>query len=190
VTLPTELSEAQWERALEGEVAPANVNVSSGAGGQNLTLTLPGTRRIECGPVGIGSVPPSGGRGGGIDEINPAAPGDIRLVDEARSGSDFTLTFNNTGGTNNFTEGRINFYDAQGSGPSQATIREVGEDVSATMVVRGDFEVFDPKIRLPGQGTETQVRLGFNQNVNPNDWFIITLFLESGERALYFVPAS
>jgi hypothetical protein len=189
VKLPTELSQQQWREALQGQVAPSNVEVNAGAGGDILTLTLPGTRRIQCGPVGLGSVPPSGGRGGGVDEINPAAPGDIRLVDEARSGSDLTLTFNNTGGTNNFTSGRINFYQGQGNEPTQATIQEVGQGSSATMVIRGDFVDFNPKIRLVGEGTETQVRLGFNRNINPNDWLIITLILESGERALYFVPA-
>jgi hypothetical protein len=29
-----------------------------------------------------------------------------------------------------------------------------------------------------------------DNNPNPNDWFIITFQLETGERALYFVPAS
>lgn len=190
VTVPTQLSEPQWERALEGEVAPSNVVVTTGAGGQNLTLTLPGTRTIQCGPVGLGSVPPSGARGAGLDEINPAAPGDIRLVSEARSGSDITLTYNNTAGTNNLTAGRLNFYEGQGGNePTQATIQRVGQPVSATLDISGDFEDFNPKIRLDGQGAETQVVLSFDQNTNPNSWFVLTVSLETGEQALYFVPA-
>jgi hypothetical protein len=191
VTLPTELNEAQWEEALDGEVAPQNVVVTEGAAGRNLTVTLTGEVTIDCGPVGLGESPASGARGSGtIDEINPASPGNIRLQSEERSGSTFSLFFNNTAGTNNFTEGRVNFYDAQGNGPSEADISKVGEPVSATLQVRGDFKQFDPDISLEGNNTVTEVTLDFDNNPNPNDWFIITFQLETGERALYFVPAS
>lgn len=190
VVLPTNLSEAAWEEALAGEVDPANVNVSTGAGGQNVTLDLDGSYRIECGPVGLGETPPSGSpdeESG--DGINPAAPGDVKLIDETRNNENFSLFFNNTAGTNNFTEGRLNFYDDQGNGPTSATIQRAGESESATMVVGEDFEAFDPTITLPGDGTVSEVVLTFDKNVNPNDWFVITLRLESGERAVYFVPA-
>jgi len=190
VTVPTQLSESAWEDALEGQLDPANVSVTTGAGGRNLTLSLDGAHRIDCGPVGLGEAPPSGERGGSVDEINPAAPGDIRLVDETRTGSSSVrLAFNNTAGTNNFTEGRINFYEGQGGNqPTLATIAATGEPTSATLAVRGDFQTFDPDITLRGNGTVTTVELDFDQNPNPNDWFIITLQLETGERALYFVP--
>lgn len=65
----------------------------------------------------------------------------------------------------------------------------LGEPVSETPASRGEFETFDPKTRLDGQGTETRVEFGFDNNVTPNDWLILTLILESGERALYVVPA-
>ena len=189
VTAPTALSESQWEDALQGQVAPSNVAVTTGAGGQNLTLTLPGDRTIECGPLGLGSVPPSGARGADANEVNPASPGDIRLVDETRSGSQMTLTFNNTGGTTNITEGRINFYEAQGgNSPTEADVFAPGEPVSATLQIQGAYETLSPKITLPGQGTESDVVLDFDQNVNQNDWFVVTFVLESGENALYFVP--
>jgi FlaG/FlaF family flagellin (archaellin) len=188
VTVPTALSQDQWERALQGQVAPSNVEVTSGAGGQNLTLTLPGTRRIECGPVGLGSVPPSGGRGSGLDEINPASPGEIQLMDVSLSGSEVTLTFNNSGGTNNFTEGRWNFYQGTGNTPDEVDINRLGEPSSATLILGEEFETFDPPITLQGGGTETQVVLDFNASPNTNqDWFVLTFKLETGETGLYFV---
>ena len=186
LVVPTDLTESQWERALDGEVDPANVSVANG----NATLTLGGEREISCGPVGVGDYPPSGQRGDTGNQINPASPGDIKLVDERRSGSVVSLDFNNTAGTNNFTQGRINFYEGQGGNqPTQATIAATAEPTSATLAVRGDFQTFNPDITLRGNGTVTTVELDFDQNPNPNDWFIITLQLETGERALYFVPA-
>jgi len=184
VTVPTRLPERTWEELLSGQVAPGNVNVNNG----NLTLDLSGTYTISCGPVGVDQAPASGSRESGTDEINPAAPGDIRLVNETKNGQTVSLFFNNTGGTNNFTAARINFYNAQSQEPDTATVRENNEPDSATLDVPGDFETFNPDITLDGNGTVTEVELEFSGgNVNPNDWFVITFELETGETALYFV---
>ena len=190
VTVPTELSEDQWEEALEDTVDPDNVHVEPGAAGRNLTVELTGEFTIDCGPVGVGQAPTSGARATTQNDINPAAPGDIRLKNESRNGKTFSLFFNNTADTNNFTRGRINFYDAQGGAPTKANISAFSEPVSATLPIRGDFKQFNPDIKLEGNDTVTEVELEFDKNVNPNDWFIITLQLETGETALYFVPAS
>lgn len=193
VTLPTRLSESQWETALRGQVPPENVSVTEGPGGRNLTVQLTGEYQVDCGPVGLGSVPPSGARGESLDDINPnpAAPGDIRLVQASSSGSTVTLTFNNTGGTNNFTEGRINFYRSTGMGggnnPSSAVVSADGTD-RTTLQVRGDYRVFTPKIRLEGGGQTTDVVYDFDAGGGGQSWFVTTLELESGESALYFVP--
>jgi len=191
IVLPTRLSEAQWEAALEGEVPASEVSVTTGAGGQNLTLELSGEYTISCGPVGLGQAPPSGARGTDETEINPASPGDVRLVDETAQGNDqIVLTFNNTAGTNNFTAGRINFYQGPGNNqPTEANVSAVGESRSATMQIEGEFEEFSPKITLPGDGTRTDIVLEFDRGTNSNDWFVLTFELESGETALYFVPA-
>ncbi len=188
ITLPTSLGESAWEAALDGQVDPANITVTTGASGRNLTIEPAGTFTLDCGPVGLGSAPPSGERGRALDEINPAAPGDIKLTDEIRSGNNITLEFNNSAGTNNFTQGRLNFYDTQGGGPTSATINRLGQPTSATMGIREDWETFDPKITLAGDGTVTQVVLSFDDNLNPNDWFILSLELETGETGLYFIP--
>jgi len=185
VTVPTELSEERWEEILEAELDPANVHVEEGPQGRNLTLELDGTFEIDAGPVGLGEVP-GDARGGGLDEINPASPGDITLDDESLSSSTVTLTFNNTADTNNFTRARINFYNEQSNKPNDADVSVAGEPVSATLTVEGDFETLDPKMTLEAEAT-TDVTLTFNRELNPNDWFVITFELETGESALYFV---
>lgn len=191
VTLPTRLSESQWETALRGQVPPGNVSVTEGPGGRNLTVQLTGDYRIDCGPVGLGSVPASGARGESLDDINPAAPGDVRLTEETRSGDTVTLTFNNTAGRNNFTSARINFYqsNSQGNNPTEAEISDADSaSTSATLPIRGDFRTLDPEITLDGDGATTGVELAFDGNTSPGDWFVLTARLETGETALYFVP--
>lgn len=183
VTIPTDASESTWERLLEGEVDPSRVTVNDG----NLTLDLDGTYDIECGPVGLGQTPESGARGGDAAEINPAAPGDIELQDESTSSSTTTLTFNNTGGTNNITEARINFYEGSGNNPSSADI-SAGGDQRGNLVVGDPFTTLSPKIELVGDGTTTDVQLIWDQNPGSNEWFILTIKLETGETGLYFVP--
>ncbi len=186
VTLPTELSEPQWEEILADELDPGDITVSDGPQGRNLTLTLDGQWAIDAGPVGIGQTP-GPPRGGGAGDINPAAPGDVTLQSESVSGSTVTLTFNNTAGQNRFTRGRINFYDSPGQNqPTEATIRRAGEPDSATLTVGGNFEEFDPDIILDGE-TTTNVQLQFNRNPSTNAWFVITLQLETGQSAVYFV---
>lgn len=186
VTLPTELSEPQWEEILSDELDPADIEVTEGPQGRNLTLTLDDQWAIDAGPVGLGSTP-GPPRDGGVDEINPAAPGNIRLESESLSGDTVTLTFNNSADTNRFTMGRINFYDSPGQNqPTEAIVRAMGEPDSATLDIGGDFEEFDPDITVEGQMT-TQVQLEFDRNPSGNAWFVITFRLETGQSALYFV---
>jgi hypothetical protein len=186
VTLPTELSESEWEEILSGELDPADISVTEGAQGRNLTLTLDDEWAIDAGPVGLGSTPGSP-RSGGVNEINPAAPGNIRLESETVSGSTATLTFNNTAGTNNFTRGRINFYDSPGQNqPTEATVRVAGEPDSATLLIGGQYEEFDPDLSIEGE-TTTDVEMEFDRNPSNNAWFVVTFQLETGESAVYFV---
>jgi hypothetical protein len=196
VTLPTQTSESRWRQLLDGQVDPSNVTVTNGAAGSNVTITLNEQLTVECGPVGLGQSPTAvsgdGGGDGGADAINPAAPGNIRLVSEVRNNKNMTLTFNNSAGVNNITDSRINFYKKQGGGatPSSASIRRVGEPASGTLDIGGPYESLSPKIRLDGKDTETAVRLTFDTNINQNDWFILSVQLETGETGLYFVAGS
>jgi hypothetical protein len=186
VTLPTELSESQWEALLSDELDPANVTVTDGPRGRNLTLTLDDEWAIDAGPVGLGSTPGSP-RGGGVDEINPAAPGDIILESESASGSTVTLTFNNTAAVNNFTRGRINFYNTPGNNPpTEAIVRVAGQPDSATLLIGGNYEQFDPDLTIGGE-TTTNVEMEFDKNPSSNAWFVATFQLETGETAVYFV---
>jgi hypothetical protein len=189
VTVPTGLSERRWEDALAGQVPPGNVSVTDGPGGRNLTVALSGAYRLTCGSVGFGGNPPSGQRGGDPAEINPAAPGDVRLESSTASGSTVTLTFNNTGGTTSFVGGRINFYRSTGGSrtPEYANVT-VDDTERASLFVERGYESFSPTIELAG-GATTDVTFSFDRGGGGQAWFVTTLELESGETALYFVPA-
>ncbi|WP_159901763.1 hypothetical protein [Salinirussus salinus] len=197
ITVPTRLPRSAWVDALSGQVDPANINVTTGASGRNLTLTLSGTYAIDCGPVGVDEAPESGGRESGSNGFNPAGPGDIRLVDEnLGNNGNVTIFLNNSGGNNSFSEARINFYRSQTPNkPTEADLYADADDdtlpeiISPTLDVGGPFERLTPNIPLEGNGTETEVIVNFDRDPNPNDFFIITLELETGETATYFVPA-
>lgn len=186
VTVPTRLSESRWETLLDTQLPPEKIHVDEGA--EQLTLELDGTWNVQYAPVGIGSVPESGQRGSADNSINPASPGDVKFVEvTSRSGKNATLAFNNSADTAiNWTEARINFYDGQGNNPTNADIRKVGEDVSANLEIKGQFALLDPEISINPNGDQ-EVLLTFDQNTNPNDWFVLSVVFETGEQGTYFV---
>jgi hypothetical protein len=186
VTVPTRLSESRWESLLEAQLPADKIYVDESA--EQLTLELDGTWNVQYAPVGVGGQPASGERGSGDNSINPASPGDVRFVEVvSRSGQNVTVAFNNSADTTiNWTEARINFYDAQGNSPTTADIQKVGEDVSATLDIKGRFKLLDPEIPINPNGDQ-EVLLTFDQNTNPNDWFVLTVVFETGEQGTYFV---
>lgn len=146
--IPTELTDEQWITALEGEVDPANISVDDG----NATIDLGAS-----GPSVLGRSAPVTIRH--PDSRVRALMGSIRPRQEISGwsmwetdGSVVSLFFKNTGGTNNFTQGRINFYEGPGKNDSEeANISKAGENVSATLVVSEDYETLDPKITVRGR---------------------------------------
>jgi hypothetical protein len=207
VRVGTNLPETTWETLLRGEVEnvetavtvlPPDGSLGHGPTEYNGTLevSLPADTEftVACGPVAINEQPSTGDRQDGADAINPAAPGDIKLEDiqDGPGGDTVELVFNNTAdGTTNFTNGRINFYEAQGGGnkqPTQAAVSNTTSGtVAATLQIEGQTERFDPKIELVGGNTQTRVTFEFDENTNSNDWFVLTMELETGEQGLYFI---
>lgn len=193
VRLPTRLGERDWERLLAGEVDPANVSVANG----NLTLSPFGSFAINCGPVAVNEAPPSGARGGGGIEINPVAPGDVKLTDsQIQSGSAHDeiveIDLNNTARRDTAIErARITFFfDEQVSGDNvtEAIIRNgTSATDSATLRIEGETRTLSPEIVLPGNETVTTIELDFDSSVTKSDFFIIDVTLESGETGTYFV---
>ena len=189
VTLPTRAREETWKQLLEDEDGVVDITVID----DEVTIEFSGTYTIECGPVGVGETPSGQARGSGSDgsaEPNPASPGDITLVDESYSNGDKTVTleFSNTGNTNNFTEARINFYNSGtgGKAPTEGYIRESGA-AQTTLEIGDPLKPLNAKIELTGNDTPTPVEIEFNNSPQGKDWFILTLELETGETALYFV---
>lgn len=207
ITVGTELKNETWVSILQSEIdagvlEPSDINVTTLDGERVLQLNLTGEYDIEYSPVGLDREPfaPDVGKGEDASEINPAAPGDIRLANQSRnsnSASNVTLTFNNTANPNNFTHARIAFYQSAEGGnnvPEWANISEgptpLGDN---TQVFFTDgMKRLDSKIRLPGS-SEVDVTLNFanankeNPNLSGDSWFVLEFLLETGEKVTYFV---
>lgn len=195
VTLPTELDEDTWEHVMRDELPPENVVVDEGAG--EVTLVLDGSYEIEYAPVGLAGTPLSGSRGTGGLDINPAAPGDIRLEEEFLvdgTSSQIGLRFNNTADDNAFVRARINFYRAEEGSehvPTHADVIRSGT-TRATLEIRGDSRNLDPNVELTGESTSDVVLDFYNDdktdpNLDRRSFFVFTGILETGEQATYFV---
>ena len=189
ITVPTELSNSTWGQLLADELeAGDSLNVSNG----NLILSLDGTYDVAYAPVGINRAPREGERPADSSEINPAAPGDVSLERVTTSQQTYTLTFNNTADTTNFTRARINFYNNDGGqAPTRAELFAANDPtVRANLAITGDFRDISPPLTIAGKDT-TNMRLTFDGTGNmQGDWFVITIIFESGERGQYFVTRS
>ena len=189
VTVPTELPREDWEELLDEELDDGEtISVSDG----NLTLALNGSYDVAYAPIGVNRPPAEGQRSAENNEINPAAPGDVQLVGADWSGRTVELTFRNSADNTTFTDGRINFYTGPGGTPDQADFVNATDGTDnprgTNWVIGDDFGELDPSIELEGEGSETKVDVVFDDSVNENnDFFIITLTLESGQQATYFV---
>lgn len=193
IRLPTGLGERDWERLLADEVDPENVSVTDG----NLTLTPSGSFVLNCGPVAVNEVPSSGARGGGAVEINPVAPGDVKLADSRIQGSSshgetIEIDLNNTARRDTAIErARITFFfDEQVSGDNvtEAIIRNgTSATDSATLRIEGPGRTLSPEIVLAGNETVTTIELDFDSSVTKSDFFILDVTLESGRTGTYFV---
>jgi len=198
ISLPTKLSESDWNEILDDELSSGeSAEVDDGV----LTLNLSGTYEIAYSPVGANRAPREGVRGGSAGEINPASPGNIQLVGTDWGGDGVRLTFRNSAGDNSFTQGRVNFYFSSDQGGTPEEVEDVyvvdadgntvGDPRSSNWIIGDDFEAISPKIELAGEGERTRIRLDFDGNPNENnDFFIVTLALETGERATYFIGGS
>lgn len=204
VTLGTELTEEDWEELFaeeisEGILSADDINVTTSGGERVLELDLDGTFAVEYSPVGLGRQPvgfePGEAPGGDDDDINPASPGDVRLVDSERqqNADRWEATFNNTAATTNWTEARVNFYSVS-MGSKASTLENItfpaGEEPDdydgLNWGIGDDFESFDPPLIVPGEN-ELTMRFEFN-DVNPNDgFFVFTVIFESGEQGTYFI---
>lgn len=191
ISVPTQLSEDDWETLLEGDIDPGNVSVSNGY----LSLT-PGTIEVRCSQMGLNEAPSGGAREGGGAGINPVGPGDIRF-DGARTGNadnlveaDFTnLNENNA---TNITDARISFFsndkDTGGDIGDVEIKNESGDSPSATLVILGDRKSLDPEITMPANETNTiYFQFTGSEKIEEGDWFVVDLTFTNGQTGTYFI---
>ena len=106
------------------------------------------------------------------------------------------MTFRNSADDTSFTDGRINFYTGTGNNnPDEALYINAsgGSDNprGTNWAIGDDFKDLDPNLDLAGDGATTTIEVNFDQGAQESqDFFIITLTLESGQQATYFVGGS
>lgn len=196
LTIPTELTTDQWRGLLEDEMGEEGRVEAVNPNGSDVDIVLEsGSYDITCPVIGAGDRPenePARVRGEDGD-INPAAPGGVRLVgaDWGNEAATVNLTFENSGEQNNFTEGRINFYHGNDKPDEVVEVNAIGANENPrgeNWPVMGEFRNLSPEIVLEGNGGKTSVELVFNKNTNVNqDFIVVTFTLQTGERATYFV---
>lgn len=204
VTIPTDLSAETWEsELLEDQDAVQDVSENTSRESAIDIELEARTYKVRCTPTGSGESPDANIQlTGERDEINPAAPGDIRLENERRgSGNEdhkVFLDLNNTAELDiKIQQARINFYqdvDTSSQAPDNADIYRQGSSVSANLEFREDFSELNPKITLDGNRTITTVTLEFFDNqgrtagLSDKDWFVISLVYDNDATGTYFVP--
>jgi len=194
VVLPTKLGQQDWRRLLAGQVDPQNVTVSDG----NLTVDFQGKYTMQCGPVAVNQVPPSGGRNAGGVDINPVAPGDVqlmnaKLVGNKTNSNNLSFDLNNTAANDTTVErARISFFfNGGGKGTTSPTYADIynatdSPPTPTRLNITGETKVLKKKIVLHNQ-TRTTVRLDFDQSVSTADFVVLKLTLQSGQTGTYFI---
>lgn len=204
ITIPTELSADTWENELlDDQDAVTSVTANqTRASAVDIALEAR-SYTFQCTPAGAGTSPEANIQiTADRDEINPAAPGDIRLEGERRGtgGNQHTvfLDFNNTAELDvEIQQARINFYQDESDSnkaPVKADISGPSGTVSGTLEFREDFTSLSPQITLAGNNTITTVTLEFfsvsNQeaDLSEKDWFIISIVFSNDATGTYFIP--
>lgn len=195
VTIPSRFDADTWENEILSDVNNINAITQPEPGLIEIEFD-PGTYRVSCAVAGLDSAPEfeppdTGGDGDGTSDINPDAPGDIRLngIRTLNQGQDeVEVAFQNLAESDTaITDARINFYQTTGGQtPQNAVISANQGGDSGTLVIGRNFEPVDPEITLAGD-SESTVWLKFNRGVNPNDWFVLTLQFDNGESGQYFI---
>lgn len=195
VTLPTNLSESTWERLLAEDLPPSNVSVSNG----NLTIETGGEISVACSPLGLNEPPAGGPRSDSALDINPAGPNDVELRGATRTGGTITARFNNTGKRDtNFTAARMSFAFVTKSSVDSSTLdpydiinANTSQTVKNNLEITGPLTPLDTDIRLPGNGTRTDVSFSFDNATNSDfqqgGFFVVTFEFTDGARGTYFV---
>ena len=195
VTIPSRFDADTWENEILIDVDNINAITQPEPGLIEIEFD-PGTYRLSCAVAGLDSAPEfeppdTGGDGDGTGDINPDAPGDIRLngVRTLNQGQDeVEVAFQNLAESDTaITDARINFYQTTGGQtPRNAVISADQGGDSGTLVIGRNFDPVDPEITLASDA-ESTVWFNFDRGVNPNDWFVLTLQFDNGEPGQYFI---
>lgn len=199
LTFPSRAGDTTWN----DEILDGSTDVKVSKSGEKITLTFdPGTYKIQCTPVGIGSEPDQGfvpsedaDPEEEANEINPDSAGKVVLIETStihgNGDKNVTLTFKNR--TNAASElsivgARLNYYftggPAHSAGPKPETV-EIG---STVLDVGGEFKTLNEPVSL--KQDETEVELDFDEDIQADHLYVLTLEISHGDVSTYFVSHS
>lgn len=179
ITLPTELSQSDWDRLLAPEMTPSghvqSVSVSPGPGTVTIELEPPdsaGDYSVRCTTVGLNEQPdvspsvgpPPGPGGPGPGLINPIGPGTVifqnaqlstntSVCGGSSNACQVDVTFENARSTDvEIVEARFVYYgvDAQGGAGGGASIPQPDIAEYAASPPRTTFEILGPEEPVNG----------------------------------------
>lgn len=204
LTLPSQLPAEVWEDELlqteleDGKVVA--VESSDSVTGVDITMSA-GTYTVNCRAIGTDQSPPSGDaivQFGAQDEIQPAGVGSVALTDAENHDDEYMeLVFENLADEErSFNYSRISFYWAQDDDhPESAEIFEVDQGSGTATELHfprgygGGFVELEEPIIFPA-GESTTVRIEFDDDIEDEQWFILAVRDNRGERIQYFVRVS
>jgi hypothetical protein len=205
VTITTRLPPTEWERLLSGESRVESLSVTEPKTGPDDTATIDisladGTYTVGCQAFGLDSTPDAtaaepevpGEGGEGEDTINPAAPGDIELVNVSSKQNTVTLKFENKGSVDRtITHARIAFYDV-GQDKKAPEYADLEINSSDRLVIGEELERTDA-ILLPA-GETTEVTLDFYEksgnsanSIGGNFFIFVAEYSGTDVKATYFI---
>lgn len=202
ITLPTDLSENQWETILDDVDGVDDGDITKT--GDRVSIDLPtDTYEVRCTAIGEGKTPtnlpavtPGSGTSNPGGGINPNGPGEVAYSSASMDGNNgVEITFENLDSQpRTIEEARVPFYASDGQGGSggdpgeKVDIKQDGdpfEEIGGPYVSRSDVTI------QPGSTDEIELDFFCDDEsaytVGEGDYFVVSLKFQNGETNNYFI---
>lgn len=196
ITLPSRLEVGEWNQLLNNQpVSPEEVSENDR---ERVKFNFEeGTYTVRCTTIGINEEPEADPKtasdsNDGRNLINPNS-GDIVLVNtsdiQGNGEEDVTISLEDrTEGdeTVEIVGARLNFYSSTSTGhsPGYESFMTLG---GRNYAPGGEFKYFEPGEEIPLDEEPEEVTLEFGENVQDDDFYVLSLEFSNGDANLYFV---
>ncbi|PTD94416.1 hypothetical protein C9439_02550 [archaeon SCG-AAA382B04] len=128
------------------------------------------------------------GEQNGGAEINPNGTLVLQASELIKGNDVVELRFSNNGSQDiNATRARLNYYYSQGGNPpTSASIQQYDKQNSTNLKIGGVYKSLNPQLEFKSKQS-SYIKLNFNNNPNPNDFFVLSFIFEDGTKNTYFI---